>query len=294
MSKLQEALAGGKFPIVVEIKPPKGIDAGAMLAPLKSLNGRVTTFSIPDNEHAKMRLSPVAAAQLVKAAGAEPMIHLTCRDRNRLALESELLGAAVLGVENVLIISGDYVNQGDHPDAKPVYDADSVQLLQIAKGMMAGHDSAGNALQGAPQFFLGAVAIPEADPLGPQLLKVKKKTTAGVDFFVTAPIYDLQKLQEFRQHLPNPEVKLIATVKVPKAAEVEQALQGQLRKVYSLPVSVAQELKADDPAEVEKKGAALAARLLKEIKAKNLADGVYLKARGKGELMAAILDQAGL
>ncbi len=294
MSKLQEALAGGKFPIIVEIKPPKGIDAEAMLAPVKSLNGRVTAFSIPDNEHAKMRLSPVAAAQLVKAAGAEPLIHLTCRDRNRLALESELLGAAALGVENVLIISGDFVNQGDHPDAKPVYDADSVQLLQIAKGMMAGYDSAGNALQGAPRFYLGAVAIPEADPLSPQLLKVKKKTTAGVDFLITTPVYDLNKLQEFRQKLPTTEVKLIATVKVPKVAEVEQALEGKLRKVYSLPVAVAQELKADDPAAVEKKGATLAAQLLKGIKAKNLADGVYLKARGKVELMAAILDQAGL
>jgi methylenetetrahydrofolate reductase (NADPH) len=293
MSKLKEALEGGKFPIVVEIKPPKGINTEAMLAPLQSLNGRVTAFSIPDNEHAKMRLSPVAAAQLVKAAGAEPLIHLTCRDRNRLALESELLGAAALGVENVLIISGDYVNQGDHPDAKPVYDADSVQLLQIAKGMMAGYDSAGQELNGKPQYYLGAVAIPEADPLGPQLLKVKKKTTAGVDFLITAPIYDLAKLREFRQKL-GAEVKMLATVKVPKAAEVDQALQGQLRKVYSLPAAVAQELKADDPAEVEKKGAALAAKLLKEIKAQNLADGVYLKARGKADLMAAILDQAGV
>ncbi|MGQ9920084.1 MAG: methylenetetrahydrofolate reductase [Desulfobacca sp.] len=293
MSKLQEALEGGKFPIVVEIKPPKGINVEAMLAPLKSLNGRVTTFSIPDNEHAKMRLSPVAAAQLVQAAGGEPMIHLTCRDRNRLALESELLGAAALGVENVLIVSGDFVNQGDHPDAKPVYDADSVQLLQIAKGMMTGYDSAGQELNGKPQYYLGAVAIPEADPLGPQLLKVKKKTTAGVDFFITAPVYDLQKLQEFRQQL-GAEVKMLATVKVPKAAEVEQALEGKLRKVYSLPVAVAQELKADDPAEVERKGAALAAKLLKEIKSRKLADGVYLKARGKGELVAAILDQAGV
>lgn len=294
MSKLKEALAGGKFPIIVELKPPKGIDPEAMLAPVTSLNGRVTAFSIPDNEHAKMRLSPVAAAQLVKAAGGEPLIHLTCRDRNRLALESELLGAAALGVENVLVVSGDYINQGDHPEAKPVYDADSVQLLQIAKGMMAGRDSAGNELKGAPTFYLGAVAIPEADPLGPQVLKIKKKMAAGVDFLITAPIYDLNKLQEFRQKLPSPEVRLIATVKVPKAAEVDQALAGKLRKVYSLPAAVAQELRADDPAEVEKKGAALAARLVKDIKAKNLADGVYLKARGKGELLAAILEQAGV
>jgi len=294
MSKLKEALEGGRFPIVMELKTPKGIDLEGMLAPLKSLNGKVTAFGIPDSEHAKMKLSALAAARVVKEAGGEPLVFMTCRDRNRLALESDLLGAGALGLENITAMSGDFVSLGDHPDAKPVYDADSVQLLQIARGLMAGHDSAGLPLTGSPQFCLGAVLIPEADPVAPQLLKAKKKLEAGVDFFITAPVFDLKKLSQFKQLLGAQSVKVLACVKVSKASEVEQAAQGQLRKVYSLPPQIIQELSDADPEEVLKKGAVLAGRLLKEIKAQNLADGVYVKARGRGDLMALILEQAGV
>ena len=293
MGKLKEALEGGRFPIVMEIKPPKGIDLEGMLAPVTGLNGKVTAFGIPDNEHAKMKLSALAAAKLVKEAGAEPLLLMTCRDRNRLALESDLLGAAALGLENILALSGDFVSLGDHPDAKPVYDADSVQLLAIARGLMAGHDSAGLALKGNPQFCLGAVLIPEADPAAPQLLKIKKKQEAGAEFFITAPIFDLEKLRHFRQTLGSQDVKIMACVKVPKASEVEQAGQGQHRKVYSLPAQVVKELAGDDPEEVLRKGAALAGRLIREIKEAKLADGVYIKARGRKDLMALVLEAAG-
>lgn len=293
MSKLKEALAGGQFPIVMELKPPKGIDLEGMLAPVKVVNGKVTAYGIPDNEHAKMKLSALAAASLVKEAGGEPLVLMTCRDRNRLALESDLLGAGALGLENILALSGDFVSLGDHPDAKPVYDADSVQLLQIARGLMAGHDSAGLVLKGNPQFCLGAVLIPEADPVAPQLLKVKKKLEAGAEFFITAPIFDLEKLRQFRQSLGAQNVRLMACLKVPKASEVEQAAQGQHRKVYSLPSAVVQELAGTDSEEVLRKGAALAGRLLKEIRGQKLADGVYVKARGRGDLMALVLETAG-
>ncbi len=293
MSKLREALEGGRFPIVMEIKPPKGIDLEGMLAPLKALNGKVTAFGIPDNEHAKMKLSALAAARLVQEAGGEPLLLMTCRDRNRLALESDLLGAGALGLENILALSGDFVSLGDHPDAKPVYDADSVQLLQIARGLMAGHDSAGLPLKGNPNFCLGAVLIPEADPVGPQQLKVKKKLEAGAEFFITAPIFDLEKLRQFRQSLGPQTVKILACLKVPKAEEVEQAAQGRHRKVYSLPPDVVQELDGNDPEEVLQKGAALAGRLLREIREAKLADGVYVKARGRGDLMALVLETAG-
>jgi 5,10-methylenetetrahydrofolate reductase len=158
---------------------------------------------------------------------------------------------------------------------------------------MAGHDSTDQPLKGNPQFCLGAVLIPEADPVGPQLLKARKKLAAGAEFFITAPIYDLKKLSLFRQQLGDQNVKIIACVKVPKPSEVEQAGQGQLRKVYSLPPEVVQELGSADPEEVMNKGAALAGRLIKEIKNQKLANGVYVKARGRGDLMALILEKAG-
>lgn len=293
MSKLKDALSAGGFPLVVEVKPPKGVEVAKMLAPVTGLNGQVTAFGVPDNEHAKMRLSALAAARLVKEAGGEPLMLLTCRDRNRLALESDLLGAAALGVENILVLSGDYVHQGDHPDAKPVFDADSVQLLLVARELMAGRDSAGKALSGAPRFFLGAVVIPEAQPLGPQRLKFRKKIEAGADFFVTAPLFDLEKYRAFRKDVVPEGVKILACLKVPSAEEVEKAAKGELRKVYSLPPAVIQELSGGDPEEVLAKGAALAGRLARQLREEKLADGIYLKAKGRPDLAAAFLKAAG-
>ncbi|MGB8992726.1 MAG: methylenetetrahydrofolate reductase [Desulfobaccales bacterium] len=294
MSKLRETLDSGAFALVAELKPPKGTAVDDMLAPVKALAGRVTAFSVPDNEHARMRLSAVAAARLVKEAGAEVLLHLTCRDRNRLALESDLLGAAVLGLENLLLVSGDYVTLGDHPQAKPVYDADSVQLLQIAQGLADGHDSAGLPLQGNPAFFLGAVVIPEADPLAPQLLKFEKKLAAGAQFFITPPVFDLEKLRQFREKIAPQPVKLLVAVKVLGADEVAQAAAGQWRKVYSVPPDLVKELAGMDPDDLLARGAAAAGRLVQQIKQEKLADGVYLKAKGQAALFIQILEAAGL
>ncbi len=294
MSKLRETLEAGAFPVVVELKPPKGAGVDEMLAVVKALAGRVTAFSLPDNEHARMRLAAVAAARLVREAGGEALVHLTCRDRNRLALESDLLGAASLGLENLLLVSGDYVTLGDHPQAKPVYDADSVQLLQIAAGLMDGHDSAGLPLTGSPIFFLGAVVIPEAEPLPPQLIKFEKKLAAGAQFFVTPPVFELDKLRRFREHLPEPPVKLLAGVKVLGADEEALAAAGQWRKVYSLPPDLVSGLAGKEPEDILAQGVEAAARLVKQIKQEKLADGVYLKAKGRVDLFTRILEAAGI
>lgn len=294
MSKLRETLAAGAFAVVAELQPPRGTAVEEMLAPVQVLQGRVAAFSIPDNEHARMRLAPVAAARLVQEAGGEPLVHLTCRDRNRLALESDLLGAAVLGLENLLLVSGDYVTLGDHPQAKPVYDADSVQLLQIVQGLEAGHDSAGQPLNGNPIFFPGAVVIPEAEPLAPQLLKFEKKVMAGARFFVTSPIFDLEKFRRFREQAPANPVKLLAGLKVLEAEEVAQAAAGAWRRVYSLPPDLLDSLRGKEPEEILALGAAAAGRLLKQIREENLADGVYLQANGRTDLLIKILEAAGL
>jgi methylenetetrahydrofolate reductase (NADPH) len=294
MSKLREALNAGDFAVVAEVKPPRGTDVAEMLAPVSQLQGRVTAFSVPDNEHARLGLSSLAAGRLVQEAGGEPLVHLTCRDRNRLALESDLLGAASLGLTNLLLVSGDYVTLGDHPAAKPVYDADSVQLLQIARGLAEGQDSAGSQLTGNPSFFLGAVVIPEADPQGPQMLKFEKKVVAGAEFFVTPPMFDLEKFRRWRQQLPAQEVKILAGVKVLGAAEVEQAASGTWRKVYSVPQNLVQDLAGKDREEILVQGAIAAGRLVQQLKAEKLVDGVYLKAKGRTDLFQKILETAGL
>ncbi len=294
MSKLRETLERGGFAVVVELKPPKGTAVAEMLALVSALKDRVAAFAVPDNEHARMRLAPVAAARLVLDAGGEPLVLLTCRDRNRLALESDLLGAAVLGLKNLLLVSGDYVTLGDHPQAKPVYDADSVQLLQIVQGLMAGQDSAGLPLNGIPAFFPGAVVIPEADPPAPQLLKCEKKAAAGAQFFVTPPVFDLEKFRLFREQLPLNPVKLLAGIKVLGAEDAALAAAGQWRKVYSLPPDLLEEISGKEPEEALALGAAAAGRLLKQIKEEKLADGVYLKAKGRTDLLMKVLEEAGL
>jgi len=294
MSRLKKALEAGKFPVVAELKPPKGISLEGMFFPVASLKRRVTAFSVPDNEHARMRLSSLAACRLLKEADVEPLWHLSCRDRNRLALESDLLGAAALGINNVLALSGDYVTLGDHPQAKPVYDADSVQLLQMAQGLMAGHDSAGLPLNGSPDFFLGAVVIPEAQPWAPQLIKFAKKVAAGAQFFITPAVFDLEKFRAFRQSLPQHPFKILAGIKILGAEEVAQAKEGKWRRVYSLPPEIFQELTATETHDLLLKGAEIAGRLLKQLKEENLADGVYLKTQGRADLFTLVLEAAGL
>ena len=204
------------------------------------------------------------------------------------------MGAASLGLNNILLVSGDYVTLGDHPQAKPVYDADSVQLLQIAAGLMDGHDSAGLALTGSPAFFLGAVVIPEAEPLPPQLMKFEKKLAAGAQFFITPPVFDLDKLRRFREHLPETPVKLLVSVKVLGADEVAQAAAGQTRQVYSLPPDLVRDMAGKEPEDILAMGVKAAARLVQQIRQEKLADGVYLKAKGRTDLFTQILEAAGL
>lgn len=292
MSKLQEALEAGTFPLVAAIDTPKGVAQDGWLDPVRALAGKVTAFGVPDNEQARMHLSPLAAGVLVQKAGGEALLHLTCRDRNRLALESDLLGAGALGLENILVVSGDYVTLGDHPQAKPVYDADSVQLLQIAQGLMEGRDSAGLPLAGNPNFYLGAVLIPEAEPVNPQILKFRKKVAAGAQFFITAPIFEVEKFRVFRESLEEQPVKILAGVKVAGPEEVALAEAGQHRKVYSFPEAVLQELAGKDPEEMLQQGAAIAGQLLKKIRAEGLADGAYIQAQGRSDLLARVLETA--
>jgi len=178
MSKLRQALESGKFVITGEVGPPKGVDLGACLHHARELRDKVVAINVTDLQSAVMRIgSMVVCAKLVEQ-GLEPVYQLTCRDRNRLALQSDLLSAWAFGIKNVLCLTGDHPALGDHSDARPVYDLDSVQLLKAASTLNNGHDMAGHELEGKPDFFLGAVVTPAADPLEPQIIKMKKKIEA--------------------------------------------------------------------------------------------------------------------
>lgn len=257
MIRFGQALKDKSFVTTVELEPPKGADLGPLQELAGELSGRVDAVVLADNPRAEARLDPVMAAhKLLRHAEVEVILILTCRDRNRLALTSQMLGAAAAGVESLLIVSGDFVSLGDHPGAKPVYDLDSVQALQLARQLSQGQDMSGNDLLGSPSYVLGAALSPQAEPLEAQMLKLRKKMQAGLDFIMTMPLADQASYAKLKAQAGG--LKLIAGVA------------------------------ADDPASREE-----AAALVKELKSSG-ADGVHLSMAAAQEELPALMNACGL
>src|SRR5262245_12113031 len=212
MPNLRERLETGQFVVTTETEPPKGTDLTELLSTVALLKGRVHAANVTDNQRAVMRLSSVGGASLLAREGLEPILQLTCRDRNRLALQSDLLTAWVLGVRNVLTMTGDPVDVGDHPRAKPVFDISSAALLQMIGQLNSGQDSAGHELEGKTDFFCGATVNPCVTPLEPELKRFEEKVAAGARFFQTQAIYDLDAFDRFMSIARKMPVYIIAGV----------------------------------------------------------------------------------
>jgi 5,10-methylenetetrahydrofolate reductase len=196
----REALDSGKFVVTAEVGPPKGTNIQEMLHHIDLLKDKVDAINTTDNQSSVMRICSLAICRLTQERGGEPILQMTCRDRNRMGQASDILGAHVLGIHNILCLTGDYTSVGDHADAKPVFDLDSVQLVQMVRAMEQGQDIAGNDMDGPVKFCVGAIVTPEARPLEPQLLKFEKKVKAGIDFVQTQAIYDLDNFSKFMQY----------------------------------------------------------------------------------------------
>ena len=189
---LQSLLEARKFVVTAEVGPLKGTDTTEIKEVAELLRGRVDAANATDQQSSVMRLGSLATCHLLKEGGLEPVLQMTCRDRNRLALQSDLLSAYALGIENVLALTGDLLSLGDHPQAKPVFDLDSVQLLWVIKRLNEGYDMVGNELKGKPNFLPGAVVNPGADAGAAfelQLIKMEKKIAAGARFFQTQAVF---------------------------------------------------------------------------------------------------------
>ena len=232
MSSLSQVMAEKDFVVTVEVDPPKGTDLGALLDLASAIGGRADALVVSDNAGAVARLDPVAAAVAIKAkTGGELIVTLTCRDRNRLALTSAMLAAASAGLENLLLVSGDYVTLGDHPQAKGVYDLDSVQALQLAQALAQGSDLSGGQLSGAPSFFLGAGVSPTAQPLAGQVMKLKKKLAAGARFIITMPLDEAGQFAKFKELADGAQCRLLAGLELGEGADTQAAgtLAGELK-----------------------------------------------------------------
>lgn len=198
-SNLEKTLESGAFAVTAELGPPKGADPNVIIDKASTLKGHVDAVNITDNQTAIVRMSSMAAAKICIEQGVEPVMQMTCRDRNRLAMQADILGAAALGVKNLLCLTGDHQSFGNHPEAKGVFDLDSITLIRMAKQMRDGpvFQNGEEITAVAPQLFIGAAANPYADPFPFRAIRLAKKVDAGIDFVQTQIIYNVNKFEEF-------------------------------------------------------------------------------------------------
>jgi 5,10-methylenetetrahydrofolate reductase len=285
----QESLAAGKFVITSEIGPPKGTHIQEMLADAELLRGRVDAINVTDLQSSVMRLGSLAVCHLLQEKGLEPIFQVTCRDRNRLALQADLLSASVLGIKNVLALTGDYASLGDHPQAKPVFDLDSVSLLGVIKKLEAGTDMVGNALQGAPKFFSGAVVNPGGNPVEAQVIKMEKKIQAGATFFQTQAVYDVGAFEKFMKRVIPFKVPVLAGIILLKSAGMARFMNKNVAGVF-VPEPLIQKIaKAEDRV---KTSIEIGAELIRNLK--GLCQGVHIMPIGWENKVPALLDAARL
>jgi len=283
------ALSCGKFIVTAEISPPKGTDTSRMNRDADLLKGIVDAVNVTDNQRAVMRMSPLAACSLIQGKGIETIMHITCRDRNRLALQSDIIGAYAIGIRNLLVMSGDHPIKGDHEGAKPVYDVDSVQLLGILRKLNEGVDFAGNDLAGRTDLYVGAVTNTELNEAG--FIKLKKKIQMGASFFQTQAVFDAKNFSGFMEkvnRIRSKNVKIIAGIiplKSQRSAEFLNKVPG-----IKVPEDIVRNM--NDSKNSEAQGMEIAARIIKEIRP--MCDGIHIMPVGNHDNTKTILEMADL
>jgi 5,10-methylenetetrahydrofolate reductase len=288
---LKERLDSGKFAVIVELQPPKGNDLSETYEYAELLRGRVDAVNVPDLQNAIMRLGSLSVCALLKVRGMEAIFNLSCSDRNRLALQSELLNASALGLENVLILQGDHPSIGDHFEAQPVFDLDAVGLLGAIKRLREGYDMMGNDLKGKPQFFVGSHvnAAAKSHVLDLEVMDMEKKIRLGVDFFFTHSIYDVSLFESFIKKVAHFKVPIIVGITLLKSVGMARYVNKHVEGV-SIPDSIVDQLmKASDKQEVSIK---IAGDLIRQLRP--LCQGIQIIPIGWENLVPSLLDHVGL
>jgi len=292
-TSFKEALNSGKFVITSEIGPPKGTNLEKMYHHIDLLKDKVDGMNVTDHQSSVMRFPSIGGCLAIKERGGEPILQMTCRDRNRLALQAELLLAYTRGIRNVLCLTGDAVPVGDHKEAKGVFDLDSLQLLMTIRELEAGKDLGGNDLDGAVEFCAGAIVTPEANPIAPQLMKFEKKIEAGAEFFQTQAIYNLDNFAKFMQHARQFPVKVLAGIVLLTSARMAKYMTDNVPGIF-VPPNLIDELAAAPKGQALNKGIEIAGRMIASLKKDSVCDGVHVMAIGREEVVPDILAAAGL
>jgi methylenetetrahydrofolate reductase (NADPH) len=289
---LRSIMEAGEFVVTAEVGPLKGTSTTEIEEVAELLQGKVDAVNVTDQQSAVMRLGSLATCHLMKDKGLDPVFQMTCRDRNRLALQSDLLSAAVLGIENVLALTGDLPILGDHPQSKPVYDLDSVQLLWAITRLSEGYDIAGNELEGIPSFFPGAVVNPGADTEASfelQIIKMEKKIEAGARFFQTQAIFEIETFSKFMERVEGFNVPVLAGIIPLKSAGMARFMNKNIAGINVPEELIDRMSKAEDKVET---GIEIAANTINELK--GMCQGVHIMAMGWENKIPAMLSAAGL
>ena len=287
----KECLDSGKFVVVAELQPPKGNDISEVFQNADLLKGRVDGINVPELQNAIMRLGSLSVCALLKAKGMEVIFNLSCSDRNRLALQSELLSASALGLKNVLILQGDHPSIGDHFEAQPVFDLDVIGLLGAARRLQEGYDLMGNDLQGKPQFCVGTYvnAAAKGHVLDLEIMDMEKKIRSGADFFFTHSVYDVSLFEAFVKKVAHFKVPIIVGITLLKSVGMARYVNKHVEGA-SIPDSIIDKLmKAPDKREASIE---IAGDLIKALRP--LCQGIQIIPIGWENLVPALLDHVGL
>ena len=270
-----EKLKNNCFVITAEIAPPRGINYEKILEEIKPLKSKIDAFNVTDCQRSMLRMSAISMSKLLLDKGFEPILQLTCRDRNRIALQSELLGAAALGIKNVCLMTGDFTTLGDVPQAKPVFDLDSVQLIKSVNDMNKGKLINGKDLDKPTSFTIGSVYNPFAGPKKLQIWKLEKKIKAGAEFIQTQPVYEINKAKEVAETIR--ELKGKAIIGLLPIRSVKMANFIEKLNPGSIPSHLKEKIeKAENPADYGWKYTIELAKAISEF-----ADGVHFMLIGK-------------
>ncbi|MCL4378631.1 MAG: methylenetetrahydrofolate reductase [Actinobacteria bacterium] len=291
ISNLKYRLKNGSFVFTSELGPPKGVLIDELKIKTDMLKEFVTAVNVSDLQGSNLSLNSLSVSHILSEFGLEPVMQITCRDRNRLALQSDILSAYILNIRNILCLTGDYITIGDHPSSKPVFDLDSVTLLYAIKKMEEGFDMAGNELKAKPRFFKGAAVNPEADTdtsFELQLIKMKKKVDCGAEFFQTMPVFNTSKFKVFIDRIKKLDIKVpvIAGIQLIKSEKMANYMNKYIPGITVSDWIIKKIAEAENKADTSIK---IAAEIINEIKP--FCSGIHIGAQGWEQYIPVLLEK---
>jgi methylenetetrahydrofolate reductase (NADPH) len=297
-SRLEKVLKGGHFAVTGECGPPRGADAEVVRKKCALLKGNADAFNITDNQTSVVRMSSIAAAVIMAQEGLEPVMQMVCRDRNRIAMQSDVCGASALGLKNMLCLSGDHQKFGDHPEAKNVYDLDSIQLIQTVRQMRdEGKFLSGKEMHGIPKMFIGAAENPFADPFEIRVPRLAKKVAAGVEFIQTQCIFNLKKFGEWMKGVVDrglhEQVYILGGVTPMKSFGMARYMATAVPGM-DVPEELLKRMKDTPKEQQAEEGIKIAVETIQQIREMKGVAGVHIMAIEWEEKVGEIAQKAGL